>query len=67
MEIDSRTQQLINCTKIGKGLQRCDAAPGIICKSSCSSSFFKEIDCTWTNGYRFEVALILSVFAGMIG
>merc|ERR1719334_1545892 len=49
-------------------MQRCEAAPGIICQQpACNATFFKEVDCEWTNGYRFETALILSVFLGMLG
>ena len=32
-----------------------------------NSSFTKEIPCKWTNGYRFDTALMLSIFLGMFG
>ena len=29
--------------------------------------FTKKVDCEWTNGKSFSVALLLSVFLGMLG
>ena len=34
---------------------------------SCCSTFFRDAQCRWTNGYDFETALLLSVFLGMFG
>jgi len=67
LNIDINTQQIVNCSREGKGLQECRAAPGIICTETCNSSFFKQVDCKWTNGYHFDTALLLSIFLGMFG
>jgi len=67
LDIDPVTQQINNCTREGKGRQTCTSIPGIVCKPFCNSTFFKEVDCVWTNGYRFDTALLLSVFLGMFG
>eukprot|EP00088_Acartia_fossae_P003778 TRINITY_DN11618_c0_g1_i1.p2 TRINITY_DN11618_c0_g1~~TRINITY_DN11618_c0_g1_i1.p2 ORF type:complete len:198 (+),score=39.31 TRINITY_DN11618_c0_g1_i1:55-648(+) len=67
LDIDPDTQQLANCSREGKGLQECEAAPGIICKQTCNSTFYRQIDCKWTNGYNFDTALLLSIFLGMFG
>ena len=29
--------------------------------------FYQEVDCKWTNGHSFSVALLLPVFLGMFG
>lgn len=50
-----------------QGLTRCEAAPGILCTPFCNSTFLKEVECLWTNGYSFDTALLLSVFLGMFG
>lgn len=66
--IDSKTQQLLGCNKeTSKAKVRCIAVEGIICTESSNSTFFKEMNCNWTNGYSFETALLLSVFLGMFG
>jgi len=67
LDIDPVTQQISNCTRERKGKQICTSIPGIICKPFCNATFFKEVDCTWTNGYNFDTALLLSVFLGMFG
>jgi len=66
-DIDPATQQPVNCTKEGKSLQRCYSIPGIVCSPFCNSTFYRELDCAWTNGYSFDTALLLSVFLGMFG
>jgi len=67
LNIDPDTQQIANCSREGKGLQECLAAPGIICQETCNSTFYLEVDCKWTNGYYFDTALLLSIFLGMFG
>jgi len=67
LNIDPETQQIANCTREGKGFQECLAAPGIICEDSCNSTFYKQVDCKWTNGYHFDTALLLSIFLGVFG
>ena len=42
--------------------QTCEAAPGINCAENGNTTFKKEVDCKWTNGYNFETALLLSIF-----
>merc|ERR550534_1000435 len=66
-DIDPATQQPLNCTKQGKTYERCTSRPNIICKPFCNSTFLREVDCAWTNGYSFDTALLLSVFLGMFG
>jgi len=67
LDIDPETQQLAGCSKEGRGKQKCTAIPGIVCQPYCNSTFLKEVDCLWTNGYSFDTALILSIFMGMFG
>jgi len=67
LHVDPQTQQPANCSREGKSRQVCTSAPGIVCKQSCNSTFVKEVDCEWTNGYSFDTALLLSVFLGMFG
>lgn len=66
-EIDNLTQQPIGCTPENKAKMNCTAAEGIVCKGTDNSTFEKETPCKYTNGYSFEVALLLSVFLGMFG
>ena len=47
--------------------QQCTALPGILCQSTCNSTFTRWENCNWTNGYQFDTALLLSVFLGMFG
>ncbi|CAH0550989.1 unnamed protein product [Brassicogethes aeneus] len=65
--IDPKTQQLKGCTKEKKSKVPCLAAEGITCLESHNSTFYKDFDCKWTNGYHFDTALLLSIFFGMFG
>nr|XP_023012218.1 TM2 domain-containing protein CG10795 [Leptinotarsa decemlineata] len=65
--IDPKTQQLRGCTKTNKAKVRCIAVEGLICNETGNATFFKEMPCKWTNGYSFEMALLLSIFLGMFG
>ncbi|KAF2880690.1 hypothetical protein ILUMI_25480 [Ignelater luminosus] len=65
--IDSKTQQLKGCRKDNKAKVWCVAVDGIVCSETKNTSFTKEMNCKWTNGYSFETALLLSVFLGMFG
>jgi len=72
LDVDPATQQLRGCRDTagnGTGLapQLCTALPGIVCESTCNSTFTKLHPCNWTNGYHFHTALLLSVFLGMFG
>lgn len=70
LDIDIDTQQLRGCRQsngTGKAPQQCSALPGILCNSTCNSTFTKYESCNWTNGYHFDTALLLSVFLGMFG
>jgi len=70
LDIDSETQQLRGCrlsNGTGKAPQQCSALPGILCNSTCNSTFTRYENCNWTNGYHFDTALLLSVFLGMFG
>lgn len=67
-EIDSTTQQPKGCNSENIAKVNCTAAEGIICKGSTDNTTFERpIPCRHTNGYSFEVALLLSVFLGMFG
>lgn len=66
--IDIKTQQPRGCMReTNRAKVMCRAAPGIVCRDTKNSTFFKEIPCKWTNGYSFETALLLSIFLGMFG
>lgn len=70
LDIDTETQQLRGCRQsngTGKAPQQCSALPGILCNSTCNSTFTRYEPCNWTNGYHFDTALLLSVFLGMFG
>jgi len=70
LDVDSDTQQLRGCRQVngtGKAPQQCTALPGIVCQTSCNSTFTRWESCNWTNGYHFDTALLLSVFLGMFG
>jgi len=70
LDIDSETQQLRGCKQdngTGKAPQQCTALPGILCHTTCNSTFTRLESCNWTNGYHFDTALLLSVFLGMFG
>lgn len=76
--IDTETQAEINCDPEKKTTPtECVVAEGITCIPQNSNTlytfngtevgFYKEAPCRWTNGYKFETALLLSVFLGMFG
>lgn len=49
-------------------LVRCIAAEGIICDSNGNGTFFIDnFPCKYTNGYKFDTALLFSIFFGMFG
>lgn len=82
-EIELETQQARGCDKTGKVVVPCKPAPYIVCfpdkslKDSSSGNpcefdgeqigFYRDTPCKWTNGYSFEMALLLSIFLGMFG
>jgi len=65
--IDPKTQQPFGCTKENTAKVWCIAVDGLTCSETKNSSFLGEIPCQWTNGYSFDIALLLSVFLGMFG
>lgn len=65
--IDHYTQSVKNCRKNGTATVKCIAAEGIICKDFNNNTFNGTIECDWTNGKHFDVALIFSIFFGMFG
>ena len=75
LNIDPETQQLSGCQRVdgddggdnARAPQKCVAIPGIVCSGSCNNTFTMEVDCTWTNDYHFDTALLLSIFLGMFG
>ena len=52
---------------VGRAQQLCEALDGVVCAGSCNNTFYKEVECKWTNEYQFDTALLLSVFLGMFG
>ncbi|XP_050073086.1 facilitated trehalose transporter Tret1 [Anopheles maculipalpis] len=66
-QIDPKTQQLRGCTQENKARVWCIAVDGIVCSETKNTSFTREMECKWTNGYHFDTALLLSVFLGMFG
>ncbi|CAL1269027.1 unnamed protein product [Larinioides sclopetarius] len=69
-DIDPKTQQSKSCQKNNTAKVFCTTIPGIICKEGTSineTTFEKDIECEYTNGYSYETALLLSLFLGMFG
>ncbi|CAB4064427.1 TM2 domain-containing protein Y66D12A.21,TM2 domain-containing protein 1,TM2 domain-containing protein CG10795 [Lepeophtheirus salmonis] len=66
-DIDAVTQEPVACTKEGLAPVPCEALPGLICTESGNRTFTAQVDCRWTNGVDFQVALILSIFFGAFG
>lgn len=63
--IDPDSQQPVNCDKNNKAQINCTLYEGFFCHGTPNvTSFTKEIDCLYTNGYHFETALLLSIFLG---
>ncbi|TNN12461.1 TM2 domain-containing protein [Schistosoma japonicum] len=69
--IDELTQQPKNCSPSLKAPVNCRPAPGIRCGgrlySGTEIGFQKLIDCRRVTGYKFDLALLLSVFGGLLG
>ncbi|CAH8639688.1 unnamed protein product [Schistosoma intercalatum] len=69
--IDELTQQPRNCSLFLKAPVNCKPAPGIHCSGKLYSGteigFQKLIDCRRVTGYKFDLALLLSVFGGLFG
>ncbi|KAK4474514.1 hypothetical protein MN116_001661 [Schistosoma mekongi] len=69
--IDELTQQPRNCSPSLKAPVNCRPAPGIRCGgrlySGAEIGFQKLIDCRRVTGYKFDLALLLSVFGGLLG
>ncbi|KAG5677836.1 hypothetical protein PVAND_007558 [Polypedilum vanderplanki] len=65
--IDKNTQSVIGCKNDSTATVRCLASEGIICSDTGNNTFYGKIDCDYTNGKHFDVALILSIFLGMFG
>jgi len=66
-EIDPKTQQLKDCRNSNVAKVTCEAVDGLLCEETSNRTFHKEFPCKWTNGYRYDVALLLSVFLGYLG
>lgn len=70
--IDNDTQQAAGCSEDHPFVQvPCYPVKGIFCSgkehTGSSVGFYREVPCRWTNGKRFDVALLLSVFLGWLG
>lgn len=71
-EIDNKTQQAVGCSKDYQYVEvPCYPVAGINCSgvqhTGQTVAFCKLVPCKWTNGKRFEIALLLSVFLGWLG
>jgi len=66
--IDPATQQPHGCSKeTWTARITCVAVEGLICAETSSRNFEMEIPCKWTNGYKLDTALLMSVFLGVLG
>lgn len=64
-QIDPETQQPVNCGKNNRAKINCSLYDGFYCDGQKNiTSFEREIECLYTNGYHFETALLLSIFLG---
>lgn len=64
-KIDEETQQPINCDKNNRAQVICHLYDGFVCDGTLNvTSFTRDIDCLYTNGYYFETTLLLSIFLG---
>lgn len=70
-EIDSRTQQPVNCTQKNQARVSCLPAKGVRCNNRTydgeTIGFYKDITCKWTTNYEYKTALLLSIFLGYLG
>ncbi|XP_046576014.1 TM2 domain-containing protein CG10795-like [Haliotis rubra] len=72
-EIDTETQQAKECNPDSRTVQvTCRPAADITCiydgkEHNSKNGFKKNVPCKWTNGHKFETALLLSIFLGMFG
>ncbi|XP_003741119.1 TM2 domain-containing protein CG10795 [Galendromus occidentalis] len=69
-KIDAATQQIVGCTRNNSAELICYLAKDIHCREGTGMNkthFKRSVPCEWTNGYSFEITLILSVFLGMFG
>ena len=70
--INNKTQEIDGCSAQGKATIRCWPLQKINCTGVFDSSrnrtyFEKSVDCRYTNGYSYDVAVLLSVFLGWLG
>ncbi|OQV21077.1 putative TM2 domain-containing protein [Hypsibius exemplaris] len=66
--INTTTQQLDGCQPNNVAKVRCLVAPDIHCDGlGVNRTFWKEVPCKYTNGYSYDVSLILSILLGMFG
>ncbi|XP_071117318.1 TM2 domain-containing protein biscotti-like [Haliotis cracherodii] len=72
-EIDPETQQAQGCNPDNRTVPvTCRPAVDITCihngtPRNSTTGFKKHVPCNWTNGHKFETALLLSIFLGMFG
>ncbi|KAF6770679.1 hypothetical protein AHF37_10207 [Paragonimus kellicotti] len=71
-QIDKSTQQPVNCSsQTLTAPVACRPAPGIFCDNHHFTGkeigFVGVVPCYFVSGYRFESALLLSVFGGVFG
>ncbi|KAA3670010.1 uncharacterized protein DEA37_0006811, partial [Paragonimus westermani] len=71
-QIDPSTQQPVNCSsQTLTAPVACRPAPGVFCDDHLFTGdeigFVGVVPCYFVSGYRFESALLLSVFGGVFG
>lgn len=70
--IDPETQQEYDCSQADRHVNvLCYPVAGICCSGrlydGVTHAFTKKVPCNWTNGKKFSVALLLSIFLGWLG
>lgn len=70
--IDNETQQEFGCSKAERFVKvDCFPVIGICCSGLLydgrTAAFKRKVPCRWTNGKKFSVALLLSIFLGWLG
>ena len=71
-KIDNSTQEIEGCTAFGNATIKCWPLPkiecaGIVDKELNQTYFEKSVSCRYTNGYKYDVAVLLSLFLGWLG
>lgn len=70
--IDLKTQQAVNCSKETQLVKvPCYPVKGLYCNdqehAGNTVGFYIDLECKYTNGHEFSIAVLLSVFLGWLG